>query len=367
MQVLRGTVTRRALLRGVLAGMAAAGLSAAGVNASGGIARAAPGRGAAPQALPVWLRLARSEPNPPARRDHSLTLDRERSVAYLFGGRRQEAALGDVWMLDLQSGVWSEVVAVGTAPPPRWGHNATWDASGKRLVVALGQAENATFFDDVWAFGPSSAAWSLLGAGSSVRPAARYGAGDGYDPAANRLLITHGFTFQGRFDDTWAFDLAADAWSQLPTGGTLPEPRCLTRAFWEPTGGQLLLYGGQSNTTPFLGDFWSLDPSIGIWSQQPTPPPGARNLYAAGAQPIGSEWYVFGGRTPNGLVADTWAYQAATQSWLPIAAAADTEAPSARHGPQLAATPEALYLFGGDDGTAEQDDTWALRFPAPAQ
>jgi hypothetical protein len=362
-------VSRRALLRGGLA--SAAGVLAVLANSWSSLAgHGSPtlGRaiGARPalssgQAPPRWITLATSAVRPAARRDHSLTFDADRGLVYLFGGRAQGNALDDLWTFDLATAAWSEVSLAGAKPHARFGHNAVYDGVQRRLVVAMGQA-GSTFFNDVWAYDPATSAWLELGAGSVERPAVRYGAGGAYDSGANRFLVSHGFTDQGRFDDTWVFDLATEAWSQIPTTGEVPLKRCLTRAAWAPSSQHLLLFGGQSDENPFLGDFWSLDVARGLWTQkQAATLPGPRNLYGAAADPSGQRWYLFGGSTPAGMAGDTWIYDALPEAWSRIESFDGLEAPLARSGPDISVIGDRVYLFGGSHEGADLDDTWVLQ------
>lgn len=146
---------------------------------------------------------------PAAHRDHSLTLNPDDGLVYLFGGRTAGVADNELWMYHPKSASWQEAPASGTGPPPRFAHNAMYDRAGKGFFVTLGQGNGSVFSSDVWAYDGGS--WTQLDEPYAERPAIRYGSGGALDPDANRLLITHGFTDVGRFDDTWAFDLGTGA------------------------------------------------------------------------------------------------------------------------------------------------------------
>jgi hypothetical protein len=137
---------------------------------------------------------------------------------------------------------------------------------------------------------------------SSERPATRYGSASAFDPIARQMLVSHVFTDHGRFDDTWAFDIGADRWTRVRTTGDVPIKRCLARATFEPATGRLLLFGGQTDSAPFLGDLWALDvASGGTWTQlAPSDPPAARHLYAATATGADGTWHVLGGNAAAG-------------------------------------------------------------------
>lgn len=342
MSALDARLSRRSFLGSALIGLA--GLSGLGLGdrAFGG-AR--------------WRRLSRSASNPPVRHDHSLTLATDSGLLYLFGGRRGGSALNDLWALDPRTGAWRKIAVSGTRPAARFGHNAFYDAVRRRLIVALGQA-GSSFFNDVWAFDPRSSAWRKLGTASARRPAPRYGAGGAHDRAGSRILISHGFTSQGRFDDTWSFDLRSESWRKIATRGPVPLARCLLRAAWDPGSKRMLLFGGQSNPIPFLGDFWSLDVAGGVWKRKrPATLPGPRNLYGASFDESARRWYLFGGSTPKGPAADTWTYDARRDAWSRVAA---SPGPRSRSGPDIAVAGGNLYLFGGAGADGELADTWVL-------
>ena len=174
-----------------------------------------PIRGTALPSRLQWRQRVTSGAEPPARRDHSLVSDGERLV--LFGGRGPNP-LGDTWVYAIASNVWEQPIA-DPAPPARFGHNTVWDLASNRIVLFGGQAEGGTFFNDLWSFDPETWQWSQLDTGSGPSP--RYGAGAAFDPHG-RLLLTHGFTTDGRFDDTWALDLAGRAWTDISPQGERP-------------------------------------------------------------------------------------------------------------------------------------------------
>ncbi len=368
MNRLNSKLTRRALLRGTAIGAAALGAMA--IAGCGGdddeklstatIASAIPTTppvtptAAAPATL-SWTRVS-LQSAPGARRDHSLTFNSDDGLIYLFGGRAKGLADNELWTFDPRTAAWARVAATG-APGARFAHNAFYDRTAKRLIVSLGQGNDGAFFDDVWAYG--AGAWTRLDADSVSRPEIRYGSGGAHDVAGNRILISHGFTDRGRFDDTWTFDLASGAWQQVATTGAVPIKRCLTRSLWLPVSASMLMFGGQTDSNPFLGDLWTLDVAKGGWTEQtPSLLPGPRNLYGASLDGEGRRWYIVGGNTAGGPNGETWSYDIATSAWSLVAAAG--EQPPARYSTDAAHAGGALYLFGGHDGKSEIDDMWTL-------
>jgi hypothetical protein len=319
----------------------------------GGVAVLLVGHAAPAVAVPraSWTRVPPGSPHPGPRRDHSLTADAQRGRLYLFGGRAGGRSLGDLWEFDPLSGTWLELASDGPTPDPRFGHNAIYDPAGGQLIVALGQA-GAEFFQDVWVFRPETGAWTRIGELSPERPAPRYGSAAAFDPAGRRLLVSHGFTDHGRFDDTWAFDITAERWTRVTTVDSLPIKRCLARGAFDSTTGRLLLFGGQTDTSPFLGDLWSLDIAGGKWTELSAEGmPSARHLYGAATSTDGV-WHLVGGNTPAGPSGEYWIYEPGLNTWT------FGEPPPARMSHDAAILGDTLYIFGGTDGTSELDDLW---------
>jgi hypothetical protein len=289
---------------------------------------------------------------PAAREDHTWTVDGEGRFAYLFGGRDGARAFADLWRYDLGADTWQKLAPRGVKPTPRFGHNAVWTAD-RGLVVFAGQ-RGTDFFGDLWAYDPTTDSWRELPRNGAA-PKARYGSCmiNGSD---GRLWISHGFTFDGRFDDTRAYNLVTERWSSIAPDGRRPGERCLHDCFTSTTGA-LVLYGGQDDATASLGDLWvtRADPT---WARRDDPRSGARRLYAVAE--AGPEAWVFGGlgadNEPRG---DLWRIDRETLEFEPETVAGVT--PSARYGATLItdAARGRLLLFGGQ-GQQARADLWQL-------
>jgi hypothetical protein len=307
----------------------------------------------------AWIRLEPTGPKPPARHDHSLTADAEGARAFVFGGRQGGNGLGDLWSFDVAGNAWRLRQPSGAAPAARWGHNAAFDAQRNALIVFGGQTSGG-FFGDVWAYDVAANRWERLAA-DNAGPNTRYGAGGVYDTAQRAMTITHGFTNSGRFDDTWAFALGDTQWSELsPRSGERPLRRCLLRAVGDPEAGRVLLFGGQSNMSPFMDDLWSFDVSARAWRQLASSGgPSPRNLYAAVRRADRREALLHGGNTPNGNSGELWMLDLERDAWALIAPEGD--APNARRGHDLTwlRDRKAALLFGGF-ADSDMDDMWQL-------
>ena len=304
--------------------------------------------GTAPRAL-AWRALPAT--GPAARREHTFTANDGGTIAFLFGGRAKGKPLEDLWAFERASNSWQRLTASG-GPPARFGHSAAFIDG--HLVVFGGQGAGNTFFNDSWAFDPVRGGWTKL-APAGGTPAARYGAGG--TRIGTALTISHGFTNTGRYDDTWAL---SSKWSDVsPVIGPRPIKRCLHRMVYMPTFGRMLLFGGQTDGRPFLGDTWLYNPTKQSWQEGRGTGPSARNLYAVAG--TATTAYLFGGAGGQGNTNDLWSFDSSGWKKLKPAGAV----PTARGGIEGAiVSGPSMLVFGGFAESGELADLWELTIPA---
>ena len=314
-----------------------------------------------------WQQLSPAGDAPPPRRDHSLVAGELTSGPrlYLFGGRNGGGELSDLWEYDIQAGEWNEIEANG--PSPRHGHNAVWDVSSGKMLVFGGQS-GSEFFNDLWQFDLGTNRWTELAPAGPV-PAARYGAAAALRPSPNDpegailtpgdLLVTHGFTSAGRFDDSWQYDIEANTWTEVSPPDERPIERCLVRGAWDPLRNRLIIFGGQTTSEPFLGDLWTLSPPG--WAELARlPAPAARNLYAMAYANERLQLILFGGKTADGPTNDLWLFDGHDEFWTEAEIIGERPAPRYSHDAAWVIENESLFVFGGSDGSNDLNDLWQL-------
>lgn len=316
-----------------------------------------------PTQIPVakgWAKFAANE-GPVGRADHTAIYDPVKNNLVVFGGRGPNGALKDTWIFDLNTKLWREVK--GDGPPARLGHGAVYDPASRRMIVLMGQG--TIFYNDVWGFDLDKEVWNAIKGNRNMAdaPRTRYGQSATLD-SKGRVIISHGFSDQGRFDDTWAFDLATATWANItPTSGPKPLKRCLHELVYNSASDQVYLYGGCSSgfgPCP-QGDLWALDLKTNTWRElgQGSNKPSARSNPTLSIDATGSHIVLFGGK-PNDASAETWTYDIAGAKWERM----EGSGPSARSSQATAHDPKSnrLFIVGGqtEDGTA--NDVWQLNY-----
>ena len=301
--------------------------------------------------------------SPQPRSDGTIAYDAETASLYLFGGQGR-GFLNDLWSYSLTNRSWRNINPSGTQPPARRGQTLVQDKQ-RRLILFGGQASG--FFSDVWAFDLTTERWSQLGQ-DNAGPSRRYGHSAIYDPETNRMIVSHGFTNSGRFDDTWAFDLTANRWSNVTPSGTKPLPRCLHHAVFNPEVRQMYLYGGcASGFGPCpLGDLWSFDLRSNTWTELPSSSrtPG-REYYGLTFDTRRNRLVLFGG-SGGGLLGDTWLYDPTQRTWTQLELPG-SPSPRSRHQGAYASDRGVNFFFGGSTRNGDSNEIWALSSSLPQQ
>ena len=316
-----------------------------------------------PQQMGSWQRLGTTNA-PPARRDAAMGYDEARHRLILFGGRNDTGALDDTWALDLNTLNW-QPLATGSAirPDARYSMVTGVDLTRHRLLITTGQAPGA-LFNDVWSFDLTTDTWSEIAAQGDI-PDIRYGAAGGITAGGDSFFLSHGFTDQGRFDDTRRFDLATNTWYDVTPATTRPLPRCLHAATLTQ-GNDMVLFGGcASGFGPCpLNDTWLFEQNTGLWSEIPTPSDVEARLFPS-LVTLGNrnELLLFGGETGGSAFGDGWVLDMDSRQWVEIMAMGETPEARAGHSmvwvPTMAeATNGGALLFGGQTGSTDFNDLW---------
>ena len=315
-----------------------------------------------PPGAALWTRLSPPGPAPSAREGHTWTVDPSSGLAYLFGGRNDKEALGDLWVYDLAADAWRQSLPDGPSPAARFGHAAAW-VDGVGLVVYAGQTGSSSLLGDIWVYDPDADRWRQLpspGDGPAART--RSCAAVGTD---GRIWISQGASRGGAdLTDTWAYDPAGDRWSDETQTGPLPVARSGHRCWWTADG-RFALYAGETTDGAKLDDLWTLGVPGGpgaAWRRTEGERTIPRSLPAVDGN--GDRIVVVGGVGTGGVyLADIVTFDAKTLAASVVEQAG--EAPGGRASATLVDDPaaERLLLFGGLDGSGALDELWQLDLP----
>ena len=261
----------------------------------------------------AWTDLKPAGGLPPARAYHAMVYDSAGGKVILFGGTDDnDVGLSDTWAYDPAANTW-------TNSQPRWqlAPRPLWSLHGVRLSHRQGDSlrrmgADDAIFNDTWAYDPATNTWSELHPAGTL-PTGRAYFGMAYDSVTGKVFLFGGMGSGGdkKFDDTWAYDPAANSWTDLKPTGASPSIRCCHFMVYNSATGKVLLFGGLSDDRRAFNDTWAYDPAANTWaSLQPTgSTPPARTAHRMAYDSETGMVFLFGGYGyDSALLNDTWVY-----------------------------------------------------------
>jgi len=364
---------------------------------------------------PTWTKLPASGA-PPARAGHSAIWDPVRNRMLIFGGLSVGGAyLNDSWALSFPPAgpVWTQLATIGTKPDPRAYHAAVYDSDSDRMLICMGMSTSGGYFTDVWSLdlasnswapapisiippgraqpaaifdpgryrllifggvgpiGPSSDCWFYNGGwnflSTTGTPSPRYGMSAYRDAANDRMVIFGGGNSGTYFDESWAMGLSGNhTWAPLGVSGPLPPGRSGHAAVFIPTQSRVVVYGG-NDAGGARNDVWQLDMGgTPQWSEPIEPGlPEPRSGHSAVVDPSRQRMLVFGGTNGTTFLDDVNERALLGEGiWSPVATTGTPPSARANHSALYDATRDRMLVFGGGNGGAGFNDTWALDLSA---
>ncbi len=312
--------------------------------------------------VPTWTHILPGGPLPALRSDHVFVYDAAADRALVFGGRNgaTNAFFNDTDALNLAGApTWTPLAIASDNPSVRLLHKSAYDPATNQLYM-FGGTDATTWLNDTWRLSMTGVPqWTRLHDGTGVAPARRSDHVTVFDAPRNRLIVFGGRDPVSFYNDVWAFDVAAGAWSQLFPAGTPPSQREAMAGMLDAARNRMLFVGGWDGANA-LNDVWTL--SL-------TGPPTWTNLATAGSPPNGRYAHsiiydshrdrvlIFGGRDAVFGYTDVWALNlSGVPTWTPVATTGSLPF-SYLFGHEAAYDPgrDRMVVFGGYDGLFTND------------
>ena len=331
---------------------------------AGMVAPKADSGGATVSAASHVRRLPAAGTVPPPRESHSITPIGAR--LYVFGGFDGARVLNDLYVFDLHSGLWAQLVHTGISPPARAGHSATALGVPAHLIV-FGGANSSRRFADVQLFDTADNHWQKPPVRGRA-PAPRY-----YHSAClarGALLIFGGNDGAACLADLHALNTESWGWSQPVTSGQTPPPRCghtgtLVNKLLFVVGGAadaaavpaLAATGAGVSSSGEFTDVHVLDTESWSWWRPDVGPSPLPPIAYHSACLIADKIFLFGGSTRDAIYNDVLMLETSTSHWQVVEAGggggggSGAALPRRRRLGAARGSGTRLLLFGGWDGT----------------
>jgi N-acetylneuraminic acid mutarotase len=311
-------------------------------------------------AITAWTDLAPAAPMPDPRSGTAMVYDSATDDMILFGGWDVDTDFGDTWGYDPDANTWTDLKPTGDLPPARALHQLVYDPAGGKAIL-FGGTSDAGRYNDTWAYDSAANTWTDLS--GSTAPSARSVHSMAYDSGSGKIVLFGGYDGTSEVGDTWSYDPAANTWTDLKPDGSVPSARKAAAMAYDPVSGRVILFGGYDGSS-VLDDTWAYDPAANTWTE--VDPAGAIPIPRANHRMVYDEAtgqvILFGGYDGQNDLYDTWAYDPATITWTDLDPLGPPPPAREEHAMVYDSAGNRVIVFGGLDYAADRDlsDTWAL-------
>ncbi len=193
---------------------------------------------------------------------HAMAYDAESDRTILFGGLDESrTGLDRTWAYDYANDAW-----VSLNPPIRpagraW-HAMAYDAQSDVVVMFGGWPLGPPEFDDTWAYSFNSNMWTNMG--PAVHPSGRMGHAMAYDSSADRIILFGG-GINPYSNETWTYDYDQNTWTEM-NPPIRPSARVHHAMAYSSDSDRVVLFGGNAIDGGPRDDTWAYDLGADSWT-----------------------------------------------------------------------------------------------------
>lgn len=230
---------------------------------------------------PTWKQFVLTGSVPAVREGHTAVYDSNSNEMIVFGGTDCNGNFyNDLWILNNADGStttpsWTQVTPLGTGPSARSQATAIYDSVNNVMTVFGGGTSSTAVFNDVWTLSNANGltgtpTWTQVSA-LGTAPPARMGQTAVYDATNNRMIVYGGSNNRGKvLNDGWILSNAngiggTPTWSQYKPTAAGPFRKSHT-AIYDPVSNDMVIFGGDSQITQVFTDdhVWILTDANGL-------------------------------------------------------------------------------------------------------
>lgn len=303
-------------------------------------------------------RITTSGSQPTPRAAHSANVISKK--LYIFGGWNGFSAFNDVYSLDLETYIWSEIMTKGILPIPRNNHRT---ATYMSKIYIHGGHDGDKWLDDLFIFDAPKSMWIKVNI-YGYQPSAR--ACHSVNRIGKMLYMFGGFDGVHSFNDIEIFDIESATWTQLKEYfGTPPIARDAHTMVASKSC--LYLFGGHDGVN-HLNDLHEFNTIQNTWTEIKYEDKLPNGLRGHSANCIGNSLYIFGGYDGKNKSNELICFNFNKKSWYQPTEVSGQKCLSFMNGRQRHSTNtfghNKIVIFGGFDGKTMLNDVYIIDISA---
>lgn len=179
-------------------------------------------------------------------------------------GSNQAENVNHTWWFDVLGQSGRDKQTPVEPPPGALQPGGAFDVAHNVFVMYGGGSYVGT-----WIYNPVTNAWQPKSATGTLPDPSVLLPGAAYDSSSQHVFLYGGESSSGTtyYSDLYYYDVPTNTWTIIsPVGGNKPPSRCCMNFAYDSTNNIFLLYGGK-NASGVLGDTWAYDPAANAWTQ----------------------------------------------------------------------------------------------------
>jgi len=243
---------------------------------------------------------------PSGRSNPRMAYDIQSDRTILFGGGNYytDWYSNETWAYDYGNNTWTRMSPL-LSPSPRYDHQLVYDSRSDRVIL-FGGAVGAgpTLLGDTWTYDYESDTWTDMAPAAS--PPARQASAMAYDSESDLTIVFGGRGGTG--NDTWTYNSTANSWTPMSPLAS-PSVRWGSRMVYDSQADRTVLFGGYTGTEPYNNETWEYDVNADAWVRlTPAASPPATEGHAMAYDSTSDSVVLFGGGFGIGVHDETWRY-----------------------------------------------------------
>jgi hypothetical protein len=209
----------------------------------------------------MWTEIQPTGQWPPPTRCNYATYWPETRKMVMFGGRNYDERYNTTWTLDLATHSWDLLDYYNVPPSPREGSPILIIQGTSIMFVFGGWIQNQGYCNELWTLDLSTGLWTQYFP-DPPRPIARGYCPLIYDKQNNRALLFSGYSDYGGqgINDLWQVSLESLQFAELFPTGSIPSQRGrFTTVIGGFAGHKATIFGGGNNYQQFFNEVYFLD------------------------------------------------------------------------------------------------------------
>jgi hypothetical protein len=168
---------------------------------------------------------------------------------------------GETWTLNLTTLVWTNVTPANS-PPERRFFGMVYDDQQDRFILFGGKNRDQRYLNDTWAYDLGNNQWTNMSPSGDITPRAYFSMA--YDSSEHKVVMIGGATNNtNKVNETWIYDYVANSWTQKKN---FPGMYLSQHAMaYEPGFKEMIVYGWNQGN---YGETWSYSPGSDQWTNR---------------------------------------------------------------------------------------------------